>query len=114
MSYQQRILKDNPIGFWDLDVVSSNSSPDSSSGIFISGSRSSNNATVGSGVVSETVTPLVCGGTASVSLSQGDSTAKITIPNTYNIFYRGTERKEFCIEFWMSLEKLLNNNGSYK
>jgi hypothetical protein len=114
MSYQQRILKDNPIGFWPLDSVSSNSSPDASSGMFVSGTRTNNNATVGSGVLLGEISPLVCGGTASASLSQGDSTAKITISNNYNIFYRGTERKEFCIEFWMSLEKLLNNDGAYK
>lgn len=112
MSYQQRVLKDNPVGFWALDATSP--SEDSSSGIFVSGTRANNNATIGSAVITSGISPLVCGGDASASLIHSSVDSKITISNTYNVFYKGAESKEFSIEFWMSLEQLGNESGEYK
>ena len=76
MSYQQRVIKDNPVGFWSLDA--SNPAKDVSNGIFTSGSRALNDATLGSGVISSGISPLVCGGDAAVALVQSISNSNIT------------------------------------
>jgi hypothetical protein len=112
MSYQQRVLRDNPVGFWALDSASP--AQDSSTGTFISGTRTTNNATIGSTVVTSGISPLVCGGDAAAVLVSSSVDSKITIDNSYNVFYKGAESKDFSIEFWMSLEQLGNESGEYK
>jgi hypothetical protein len=111
MSYQQRVLRDNPVGFWALDSISPTT--DSSPGIFSLGSRVLNDLSLGDGAVTSGISPLVCGGTAAASLT-GISSSNISILNKYNMFYRGDESKAFTIEFWFSLENANTNNGMYK
>lgn len=100
MSYQDRVIRDNPVGYWSLD-----SSPtlgyDSSAGFFPSGIRTLNNATIGAGVVSTDILPLVSGGSNGTKITS-TSTSKITITNNYDIFYKYTESKNFTTEFWIS------------
>lgn len=148
MSYQQRILKDNPIGYWTTDEniflnpdalqtlkstyfnTEEDHFPyywqietpdeylwkayDTSNGIFTNGIRTLNHATLGQGAITNGISPLVTGGGYGYAFIQPDSTSNLTITNSYNIFYRGTEKKDFTIEFWMSLESLnSNSNGKY-
>ena len=140
MSYQQRILKDNPLGYWTTDEniflnpdalqtlkstyfnteedhfpyywqietpdVYAWKAYDTSNGIFVNGIRTLNHATLGQGAITNGISPLVMGGGNGYALIQSDLTSYLEIPNAYNIFYKGTEKKDFCIEFWMSLEAL--------
>lgn len=101
MSYQQRVLRDNPIGFWALDKA--NFAIDNSTGIFVDGTRTLNSAVIGSSAVTAGINPLVCGGTSSVALID-DADSYVRLANNYNVFLKGSERKTFSIEFWMSQE----------
>lgn len=102
MSYQYRVIRDNPVGFWILDSSPSMGN-DYSSGYFSSGTRTTNNATIGAGVVSTDVLPLCTGGTNAARISNG-ATSKITIANNYEMFYKYTEDNDFSAEFWLSFD----------
>ena len=100
MSYQDRVIRDNPVGFWILD-----SSPamgyDYSAGYFSSGVRTTNAATTGAGVIYNDVLPICTGGTNGARISS-TSTSKITITNNYECFYKNTENETLSIEFWLN------------
>lgn len=102
MSYQLRVLKDNPMGFWNLE---SGSGTDKSCGLFVSGTRTFNNATVGAGVSSTDVLPICTGDNNAVKINS-TSTSKVTIPNNYTIMYKGNEAKEFSLEFFVAFDSI--------
>ena len=102
MSYQDRVIRDNPVGFWILDS-SPSMGTDYSAGYFSSGVRTTNTATIGAGVVSTDVLPLCTGGTNAARISNG-ATSKITIANNYEMFYKYTENNSFSMEFWISFD----------
>lgn len=99
MSYQDAVIRDNPVGFWILDAP--NLSDDYSFGNMVAGVRTFNNATIGAGAIYSDILPICTGGTNSVRINS-TSTSKITITNNYEIFYKNTENKEFLIEFWIA------------
>lgn len=106
MSYYQKILNDNPAGFWPLENGYITS--DISAGIWQSGTRTKNNLVLSnsSSEFYKDTFPLIMSGTNSYKFS---STNSIKINNVYDIFYRGTERKTFTIELWISFDNIPQN-----
>jgi hypothetical protein len=109
MTYQDAVIRDNPVGFWILD--SPDIVDDYSSGYFsTSGVRSFNNLTIGAGAVYNDVLPICTGGTNAVRINTG-ATSKLTISNVYNVFNTNTESSKFCIEFWLAFDNIPNNTN---
>jgi hypothetical protein len=103
MSYSNRVMKDNPVGFWRLD----GNSEDSSNGYWNAGTLTLNPATLTS-VTSSGIPPLVTGHTSAVKIT---SSGNISITNNYKMFFRGTERESFSIDFWLSFRNIPNNTS---
>lgn len=104
MSYSNRILKDNPVGFWKIE----NSGPteDSSNGYW-NGSSMTLNSSTNTSVTTADIPPLVTGGTSAAKMT---SSSSIVITNNYKMFYRGTEKKSFSIDFWLSFLTIPTKN----
>lgn len=109
MTYQDAVIRDNPVGFWILD--SPDIVDDYSSGYFdASGIRNFNNLTIGAGAVYTDVLPICTGGTNAVRINSG-ATSKLTITNNYKVFNTNTEASTFCIEFWLAFDNIPNNTN---
>lgn len=106
MSYQLRILKDNPIGFWPLDETSGTSAYD------LSGAGNDGTYT---GSISTSIFPLVPGGLHGTKISTAEY---ISFPITKN-YYGATEAhglatkyssaNSFSLEIWFK-ENILSTN----
>lgn len=88
MSYYQKVIHDNPAGFWPLE--NGYIAKDISAGIWQAGQRSKNNLVLSntSPDFYQDTFPLVMGGTNAYKFSSSNS---FKINNVYNIFYRNTE-----------------------
>ena len=106
MSYQLKVIKDYPIGFWELDESSGTSATDSSG--------CGNNGTY-TGTITNGLIPLIPGGTQASKIT---NTSYITLPITYdyygNIFSGGvanihTSDNDFTLEVWIHPRFNTNN-----
>lgn len=107
MSYYQKVLQNNPAGFWPLE--NGYVTKDVSAGTWQSGVRTRNNIVLSnsSSVFYKDTFPLIMSGTNAYKFS---STNSIKINNVYDIFYRGTERKTFTIELWIAFDTIPQND----
>ena len=105
MSYQKRVLKDNPSGFWCFE--NGHILNDISSGYWTGGStRTLNNATSVSGTYSD-ILPIVSGSISALKVPA--STVGAVIPNTYDILYKTAEKNAFSLEFWLAFDTIPTN-----
>ena len=105
MSYQKRVLKDNPSGFWCFE--NGYMLNDISSGYWTGGStRTLNNATSVSGTYSD-ILPIVSGSISGLKIPA--STVGAVIPNVYDILYKTTEKNAFSLEFWLTFDTVPTN-----
>jgi len=100
MSYNYRVLADNPIGYWDLVSITSGSINDLTT--------NSNNALVSSNV-SISTPPIVINSGSALKISL--PTASVQIDNKYDIFNNNSNRKIFVMEFWLSFNGIFTGNG---
>jgi hypothetical protein len=103
MSYQLRVLKDKPLGFWLLDESSGTTAFDYSG--------SGNNGTY-TGSLTTNIMPMVLGGVSATKISQ---TQYITLPITKNYYGLTQEHSlatkycsdnHFSLEIWVKTEEL--------
>lgn len=97
MSYQLKVIKDNPIGFWHLDETSGSIAYDKSG--------CSNHGTY-VGALSSNILPLVSGGSFATKIT---NTSYVTLPTTKNYYGQvgkggfgkfGTSDNDFSLEVW--------------
>ena len=98
MSYQLKVIKDYPIGFWQLDETSGTTATDSSG----CGNDGSYTGTITNGLI-----PLVPGGTQASKIT---NSASITLPITYDYYGstisggvadENTSDNDFTLEVWI-------------
>ncbi len=97
MSYQLKVIKDNPIGFWHLDETSGSIAYDKSG-------CSNNGEYVGA--LATNILPLVSGGSLSTKIT---NTSYVNLPTTKNYYGQtgkggfgksGTSDNDFSLEVW--------------
>lgn len=99
--YSDVILRDNPVGYWPLEVGYTTND--------VSALRQSpygpNAASIGASVIVQDVQPLIMSSTNGCKITSS-ALSTISIANNYNVFTELSEDIDFSIEFWLAFDSI--------